>query len=134
MTLLLDRALLSVAVRSGQTEALHHHRWPSVLVIDSLAKMVDFDQNGKEQRIPMPEEIKMSLVLKLPPQAAHAVKILDTHMHCISPGSPEFDCYAPKFLLLLDRMFKNATKTAPTAPTLPVFLSLGHDAPRSAPC
>jgi hypothetical protein len=47
---------------------------------------------------------------------------------------PEFDSYARKCLFLLERTFKNATTTAPTAPAPLVFLSLRHEAPRSAPC
>jgi hypothetical protein len=47
---------------------------------------------------------------------------------------PEFDSYARKCLFLLERTFKNATTTAPAAPAPLVFLSLRHEAPRSAPC
>ena len=49
-------------------------------------------------------------------------------------GTPEFDSYARKCLFLLERTFKNATTTAPTAPAPLVFLSPRHEAPRSAPC
>ena len=51
-----------------------------------------------------------------------------------APGPPEFDSYARKCLFLRERTFKNATTTAPTAPAPLVFLSLRHEAPRSAPC
>ena len=47
---------------------------------------------------------------------------------------PEFDSYARKCLFLLDRTFKNATTTAPTAPAPLVFRFLMHEVPRSAPC
>ena len=50
------------------------------------------------------------------------------------PRPPEFDSYARKYLFLLERTFKNATTTAPTAPAPLVFLSLRHEAPGSAPC
>lgn len=73
-----DIRILSVTVKPGETEKLHHHQWPSVLVIDSLTKLADFDKDGKEQKLPLPDKIEMPLVLKLPPQAAHSVKNLDT--------------------------------------------------------
>ena len=31
--------VLSVNIAPGQTEQPHHHRWPSVFVIDSLAEL-----------------------------------------------------------------------------------------------
>lgn len=73
-----DIRILSVTVKPGEKEKLHHHEWPSVLVIDSLTKLADFDKDGKEQKLPLPDKIEMPLVLKLPPQAAHSVKNLDT--------------------------------------------------------
>jgi hypothetical protein len=40
--------VLSVTVAPGEREVLHHHRWPSVMVIDSLSKIVDYDEAGAE--------------------------------------------------------------------------------------
>src|SRR5690606_33204427 len=54
--------------------------------------------------------------------------------HTIGLRPPEFDSYARKCLFLLERTFKNATTAAPTAPAPLVFLSLRHEAPRSARC
>lgn len=48
--------------------------------------------------------------------------------------TPEFDSYTRKSLFLLERTFKNATTTVPTAPAPLAFLFLMHEAPRSAPC
>ena len=73
-----DIRILSVTVRPGEQEKLHYHRWPSVLVIDSLTKLAEFDKDGKELKLPLPEKIEMPLVIKLPPEAAHSVKNLDT--------------------------------------------------------
>ena len=70
--------VLSVTVKPGEMEKVHHHRWSSVMVIDSLIKLADFDKDGKEQKLPLPDKIELPLVLKLPPQSAHAVKNLDT--------------------------------------------------------
>lgn len=72
-----DIRVLSVTVRPGETEKLHHHQWPSVLVIDSLTRLADFDKDGKEQKLPLPDKIDLPLVIKMPPQAAHSVRNLD---------------------------------------------------------
>jgi len=73
-----DIRVLSVTVKPGELEKVHHHQWPSVMVIDSLTKLADFDKNGKEQKLPLPDKIELPLVLRLPPQSIHAVKNLDT--------------------------------------------------------
>ena len=73
-----DLRVLSVTVRPGELEKVHHHKWPSVMVIDSLTRLVDLDRDGREQKLPLPEKIELPLVLKMPPQSAHAVKNLDT--------------------------------------------------------
>lgn len=73
-----DIRVLAVTVSPGEMEAAHHHPWPSVIVVDSLARFTDHDMTGKEIKLPLPEKIEMPLVLKLPPQAAHKVKNVDT--------------------------------------------------------
>ena len=35
--------VVSVSIPPGETEPAHHHRWPSVFVIDSFVKLRDFD-------------------------------------------------------------------------------------------
>ncbi|MER8692098.1 hypothetical protein NKI77_07965 [Mesorhizobium opportunistum] len=66
--------VLSVTVAPGESEPVHHHRWPSVFVIDRLAKLRDFDGEGNEIALPFPATFDMPLILKLPPQPAHAVR------------------------------------------------------------
>ena len=66
--------VLRVEVQPRERENAHHHRWPSVMVVDSLCKFVDYDQEGREIRLPMPEKIELPLVLRLPPQPVHAVQ------------------------------------------------------------
>lgn len=44
--------VVSVSIAPGETEPAHHHRWPSVFVIDRLVKLRDF--NGKGRRYPCP--------------------------------------------------------------------------------
>ena len=76
--------VLSVTVRPGEREEVHHHRWPSVMVVDALGPLKDYDANGREQELPLPDEIERPLVLELPPQAAHAVENLDAEpLHLI---------------------------------------------------
>lgn len=65
--------VLSVTLPAGTREPLHHHRWPSVFVIDRLARLRDFDAQGNEIPLPLPEKIELPLVLQLPPQPPHAV-------------------------------------------------------------
>ena len=65
--LLYDESIrvLSVNIALGQTEQPHHHRWPSVFVIDSLAKL-----RGPPRReipLPIPNDFELPLTVKLPP-------------------------------------------------------------------
>ncbi len=73
-----DIRVLAVTVAPGEFEEAHHHPWPSVIVVDSLVRFTDHDVTGKEIKLPLPDKIEMPLVLKLPPQAAHKVKNVDT--------------------------------------------------------
>jgi hypothetical protein len=70
--------VLSVTIRPGEREELHHHRWPSVMVVDALGPLKDYDAKGREQKLPLPDRIERPLVIELPPQAAHAAENLDT--------------------------------------------------------
>ncbi len=72
--------VLSVIVGPGETEPLHHHRWPSVFVIDRLAKLRDFDDQGREIPLPFPAGVELPVILKLPPQSAHYVHNEDTKL------------------------------------------------------
>ena len=69
--------VLSVTVKPGEREPAHHHPYPSVLIIDSLTKLVDYDVNGREQKLPLPEKFEPPMVLRMPAQAAHAVHNVD---------------------------------------------------------
>lgn len=71
--------VLSVTVEPGQTEPPHHHRWPSVFVIDRLVKLRDFDGNGNEIPLPIPKEFELPLTVKLPPQPTHYVRNEDAY-------------------------------------------------------
>lgn len=68
--------ILSVTVRPGEREPLHHHRWPSVLVIDSFPRLVDHDAAGNviPRKHVLPSKIELPFVVRLKPQAAHAIE------------------------------------------------------------
>jgi predicted metal-dependent enzyme (double-stranded beta helix superfamily) len=71
--------VLSVSIAPGQTEPPHHHRWPSVFVIDSFGKkMRDFDSDGREIPLPLPEKFELPLTVNMPPQPVHYVRNEDT--------------------------------------------------------
>lgn len=71
--------VLSVSIAPGQTEPRHHHRWPSVFVIDSLGnKMRDFDGDGREIPLPLPDKFELPLTVNMPPQPVHYVRNEDT--------------------------------------------------------
>jgi hypothetical protein len=71
--------VLSVSIAPGQTEPPHHHRWPSVFVIDRFGKkMRDFDSDGREIPLPLPERFELPLTVNMPPQPVHYVRNEDT--------------------------------------------------------
>lgn len=65
--------VLSVTLRPGEPEPLHHHRFPSIFVIDRLVPLRDFDAEGREQQLPIPPQFDLPLVLQMPPQPLHSV-------------------------------------------------------------
>src|SRR5437016_6225687 len=66
--------VLSVTVEPGETEPVHHHRWPSVFVLDRFVKLRNFDGNGRDIPLPVPEKPEYPIVLKLPPKLPHAIR------------------------------------------------------------
>ncbi len=71
--------VLSVSVAAGTVERPHHHRWPSVFVIDQMVKRArDFDAAGNQIPLPVPTEFEPPLIVKLPPQPVHYVANDDT--------------------------------------------------------
>jgi predicted metal-dependent enzyme (double-stranded beta helix superfamily) len=73
-----DIRVLSVSVAPGEKEPVHHHRWPSVFVIDRLPKLRDFDGEGREIPLPIPDKFELPLTVRLPPQPLHSVRNEDT--------------------------------------------------------
>lgn len=71
--------VISVSVKAGTQEKAHHHRWPSVFVIDSMVHLEDFDgATGKQIPLPVPEKFDPPLIAKMPPQGLHFVRNLDS--------------------------------------------------------
>ena len=70
--------VLSVTILPGMTEPLHHHRWPSMFVIDSLVRLRDFDAEGREIPLPIPDKFEPPLTVRLPPQPLHYVRNEDS--------------------------------------------------------
>jgi hypothetical protein len=62
--------VLSVNIAPGQTEQLHHDRWPSVFV-ESSAKLRDSDGDRHQIPLPIPDNFELPRTVKLPPQPLH---------------------------------------------------------------
>jgi hypothetical protein len=70
--------VISVSIAPGETEKPHHHRLPSVFVVDRLVRLRDFDgATGKEIPLPIPKEVEFPIILKFLPQPLHYVENLD---------------------------------------------------------
>jgi hypothetical protein len=69
--------VLEVSVEPGERENLHHHRWPSIMVVLARPNYTNFDATGNV--IPPsggpPANPHLPQALHLPPQAAHAIEV-----------------------------------------------------------
>jgi hypothetical protein len=73
--------VLSVRLPAGEAENPHHHRFPSVMIIDRGIKGRDFDgATHQEIKRSSPDrgEPLLPIVLRLAPQALHYIESLDT--------------------------------------------------------
>jgi hypothetical protein len=71
--------VISVSIAPGETEKPHHHRLPSVFVVDRLVQLRDFNgSTGEEIPLPIPKEVEFPIILKFLPQPLHYVENLDT--------------------------------------------------------
>jgi ketosteroid isomerase-like protein len=67
--------VLEVTMAPGEKEALHHHRWPSVLYIQEADDFVDYDDDGNvifDSR-QIPEPLPMPYTMYKDPEAPHSV-------------------------------------------------------------
>jgi hypothetical protein len=81
-----DVRVLEVTVQPGERELVHHHQWPSVMVVDSRPKYVNYDKDGKEIRpaVQAPPNPEMPIMVRLPAQAEHAIdNVGDKPFHAI---------------------------------------------------
>src|SRR5262245_43952849 len=71
--------VMSVSIAAGDTEKPHHHRFPSVFVIDRIVKVRDFNGVTNEE-IPLPVRtgVGYPITVKFLPQPLHYVKNIDT--------------------------------------------------------
>jgi hypothetical protein len=69
--------VLDVAVQPGERENLHHHGWPSIMVVLTRPTYRNFDVNGNE--IPpsggTPADPRLPRALHLPPKRPHCVEV-----------------------------------------------------------
>jgi len=71
--------VVSVSVPPGTTEKAHHHRFPSVFVIDRMVKLRDYNGlTNKEIPLPLPKDIDFPITVKFSPQPLHYVENFDT--------------------------------------------------------
>ena len=71
--------VLSVSVAASTTEKPHHHRFPSIFVIDRMVHLRDFNGvTNEEIPLPVPKDVVFPITLKFPPQPLHYVENVDT--------------------------------------------------------
>ncbi|MDF3837598.1 hypothetical protein P3W85_32330 [Cupriavidus basilensis] len=68
--------VLEVTVLPGEREISHHHRWPSVMVVDSRPPYVNYDKDGKvfQSVVQGQQSVELPLMVRLPAQAEHAIE------------------------------------------------------------
>ncbi|WP_122404551.1 MULTISPECIES: hypothetical protein [Bradyrhizobium] len=68
--------VLEVTVLPGEREASHHHRWPSVMVVDSRPTYTNYDKDGKvfQSVVQGQQSVELPLMVRLPAQAEHAIE------------------------------------------------------------
>jgi hypothetical protein len=70
--------VLEVNVEPGEREELHHHQWPSIMILLARPKYRNYDENGREiePAVALPSEPVFPLAVRLPAQRAHYVEVL----------------------------------------------------------
>lgn len=84
--------VLEVTVRPGERENLHHHRWPSIMVVLARPTYRNFDADGME--IPpsggTPPSPTLPRALHLPPQPLHSIEVAADAPHAFQGIRIEF--------------------------------------------
>lgn len=67
--------VLEVYLAPNEKEALHHHKWPSVLYIQEAGDFIDYDQDAKVifDTRKLPEPLTFPLTMQKDPEAPHSV-------------------------------------------------------------
>ncbi len=66
--------LLEVIVQPGERESLHHHKWPSVLVVDAFPKIEIYGEDGNRIASRAQGSTEPPVIMRVPPQlAAHSI-------------------------------------------------------------
>ncbi|MHB1196808.1 MAG: cupin domain-containing protein [Lutibacter sp.] len=72
--------VLEITLLPGETEEIHHHRWPSVLYIQEAGDFIDYDEKGKiildTRQLKTPLTFPMTMWKD--PEAPHSVENLST--------------------------------------------------------
>ena len=63
-----DVRILDVSVEPGERENLHHHRWPSIMVVLSRPNYRNFDADGNDIPPSGGMSAELPRALRLPPQ------------------------------------------------------------------
>jgi predicted metal-dependent enzyme (double-stranded beta helix superfamily) len=75
--------VLEVTVEPGERENVHHHRWPSLMIVLARPEYRNFDADGHE--IPSsggtPTDPRLPRVVPLQPQRAHAIEVVADAPH-----------------------------------------------------
>jgi hypothetical protein len=89
--------VLEVTVEPGERENLHHHRWPSIMVVLARPDYRNFDANGNE--IPpsggTPVSPAPPRALRLPAQPLHAIEVAADALHSFRGIRIEFKTPEP---------------------------------------
>jgi hypothetical protein len=69
--------VLEVTVQPGERENLHHHRWPSIMVVLARSNYVNRDANGNviPPAVALPANPDLPIAARLPPHATHAIEV-----------------------------------------------------------
>ena len=67
--------MLVVAVAPGERENLHHHRWPSIMVVLARPNYRNFDADGNEIPPSGGTSTELPRTLRVPPQRLHAIEV-----------------------------------------------------------
>jgi len=70
--------VLRVAIRPGELEHMHTHRWPSVFIITSLPKIVYYTE--KMEAVPPSGTRREGVPIFIEPEGVHAVENKDTRL------------------------------------------------------